>query len=42
VLYYAKRDVPRIVQLLHLGARRNKSQFQRELDLLKQVSVWWW
>ncbi|KAI3425882.1 hypothetical protein D9Q98_007855 [Chlorella vulgaris] len=40
VLYYAKRDVPRIVQLLHLGARRNKSQFQRELDLLKQVQAY--
>lgn len=38
LLYYAKRDVPRILNLLHMG-KRGKAQFQRELALLKQVGV---
>ncbi|EFN55525.1 hypothetical protein CHLNCDRAFT_133956 [Chlorella variabilis] len=40
LLYYAKRDVPRIVQLLHKGAKRAKQSFQRELDLLKQMQAY--
>ena len=49
ILYYAKRDVPRILQLLHMGARRGKGkggggkeQFARELELLKQVKRGSW
>lgn len=37
VLYYSRRDVPRIVQLLHHG-KRGKEQFQREVDLLAKVA----
>ncbi|KAL6785285.1 RECQ1 [Auxenochlorella protothecoides x Auxenochlorella symbiontica] len=36
VLYYARKDVPRIVQLLHHG-KRSKAQFQREMELLSQM-----
>lgn len=38
LLYYAKRDVPRILQLLHHG-KRSKDQFQREVALVKQVAA---
>ena len=38
LLYFSKRDVPRILQLLHYGARRSgKAAFQREVELLNQV-----
>jgi hypothetical protein len=38
LLYFSKRDVPRILQLLHYGARRSgKAAFQREVELLIQV-----
>lgn len=36
VVYYAKKDVPRLVQLLNHG-KRSKTQFQREMQLLNQV-----
>lgn len=36
ILYFAKRDVPRILNLLHRG-KRSREQFQRELALVNQV-----
>eukprot|EP00887_Chlorella_sp_A99_P007924 scaffold12.g7924.t1 len=40
VLYYARRDVPRIIQLLHSGARRSKAQFEREMGLLNEMKAY--
>ena len=40
LLYFSTRDVPRILQLLHYGARRSgKAAFQREVELLNQVGA---
>ena len=40
ILYWAKRDVPRIINLLRNGARRNKAAFKREVELLDEVGGW--
>lgn len=39
ILYYAARDIPRMIQLLRRGARgaAKKGQFQKGMDLLNQV-----
>ena len=38
LLYYAKKDVPRLLRLLSMGKKgKGKGSFQRDLDLLKQA-----
>ncbi len=37
MLFFAKRDVPRIINLLQMGSRRNKAQFKRDMELLNEV-----
>lgn len=37
ILYYAPRDVPRIINLLHAGSRKKRGGFEREMDMLRKM-----
>ncbi len=36
ILYYAKRDVPHILNVIRMG-KKSKAAFQREVELVDQV-----
>ncbi|GAB4821155.1 hypothetical protein N2152v2_008201 [Parachlorella kessleri] len=40
ILYFARRDVPRIINLLNMGARKNRAQFKRDMDLLNEMKAY--
>jgi RecQ family ATP-dependent DNA helicase len=37
ILYYAPRDVPRIINLLHAGSRKKRGGFEKEMDMLRKM-----
>lgn len=38
MLYYAKRDVPHLLNVIRMG-KKSKAAFQREVELVDQVGV---